>query len=103
MNLAWLLKPKTIWVALTLSVSATAFVLLLTPGGLPSLGKRKTELLSHKLNLLGISKQNKALFDEVRRLSEKDPDLMEALVRRLGYDRPGEVVYVFGDPAPKAP
>jgi cell division protein FtsB len=101
MNLAWLLKSKTIWMALALSTSVTAFILLLTPGGLPTLRKRQTELFSHKLNLYGISKQNKALFDEVRRLSEKDPDLMEALVRRLGYDRPGEVVYVFGDQAPK--
>jgi cell division protein FtsB len=102
MNLAWLLKPKTIWIALTLSVCSTASILLFAPGGLPSLRKRQTELLSHKLNLFGVSKQNKALFDEVRRLSEKDPDLMESLVRRLGYDRPGEVVYVFGDQAPKA-
>jgi hypothetical protein len=97
MNLAWLLKPKAIWTALALSISSTAAILFFAPGGLPSLGKRKTELFSHKLNLLGVSRQNKALFDEVRRLSEKDPDLMESLVRRLGYDRPGEVVYVFGE------
>jgi len=97
MNLAWLLKSKTIWTALTLSISSTMFILLFTPSGLPSLQRRQTELLSHKLNLFGISKQNKVLFDEVRRLNEKDPILMEALVRRLGYDRPGEVVYVFGD------
>jgi hypothetical protein len=101
MNLAWLLSPKTIWIALSLSICSTASILLFAPGGLPSLGKRRTELFSHKLNLLGVSKQNKALFDEVRRLSEKDPDLMESLVRRLGYDRPGEVVYVFGDHADK--
>jgi cell division protein FtsB len=101
MNLAWLLKSKTIWIAFLLSSCATAYILVLSPKGLPALSKRRTELLSHKLNLFGISKQNRALIDEVNRLREKDPDLMEALVRRLGYDRPGEVVYVFGDQTPK--
>ena len=69
MNLAWLLKSKTIWIALTLSVSSIMFILLFTPSGLPALQRRQTELLSHKLNLLGIYKQNKLLFDEVRRLN----------------------------------
>jgi len=101
MNLAWLLKTSTIGTALTLSAAATASILLLAPAGLPSLHRRRTELASHKQNLFGISKQNRVLFDEVRRLNDKDPDLMEALVRRLGYDRPGEVVYVFGDQAAK--
>jgi len=70
---------------------------LFTPSGLPSLSKRKETLYSHKLNLYNLSMQNIALRDEVRRLNEKDPELMEALVRRIGYDRPGEVVYVFGE------
>ncbi|MDR1842084.1 MAG: septum formation initiator family protein [Holophagales bacterium] len=97
MNLAWLLKSSNIWMAMALSGAITASILLFTPGGLPSLRKRQDELYSHKLNLYGLSRQNMALFDEVRRLNEKDPELMEALVRRVGYDRPGEVVYVFGD------
>jgi hypothetical protein len=79
----------------------TASILLFTPGGLPSLSKRQSELLNHKFNLYGLSKQNQDLLDEVRRLGDKDPELMEALVRRLGYDRPGEKIYIFGDQAPR--
>jgi len=101
MNLAWLLKSSTIWTALALSGVITTLILLLTPSGMPALRKRQDELYSHKLNLYSLSKQNKTLFDEVRRLGEKDPELMEALVRRVGYDRPGEVVYVFGDQTTK--
>jgi hypothetical protein len=85
--------------ALALSGAVTVSILLFTPGGLPSLRKRQSELVNHKFNLLGLSKQNQHLLDEVRRLGEKDPELMENLVRRLGYDRPGEKVYIFGDQA----
>lgn len=97
MNLAWLLKSSTIWIAIALSGTATMSALWFSPEGLPSLRKRQAELLSHKTNLFFISKQNRMLFDEVWRLNNKDPELMEAIVRRLGYDRPGEKVYVFGD------
>ena len=97
MNPTWLLKSSSIWVALALSGAVTAAILLFTPGGLPSLRKRQAELVSHKLNLLGLSKQNTSLSDEVHRLGAKDPELMEALVRRVGYDRPGEKIYVFSN------
>ena len=101
MNSAWMLKSSTIWMALVLSGGVTTFILVFTAGGLPALRKRQVELVSYKLNLFGLSKQNQALYDEVRRLGNKDPELMESLVRRIGYDRPGEKVYVFGDPAVK--
>jgi cell division protein FtsB len=101
MNLSWLLKPSTIVMMLALSGAVTLCVMLFSTGGLPSLRKRQAELLSHKLNLYDLSKRNKALYDEILQLDRKDPELMEALVRRLGYDRPGEKVYVFGDHAPK--
>jgi hypothetical protein len=97
MNLAWLLKSSTIWIALGLSVIVTASILLFTPGGISSLRKRQSELFSHKLNLYSLSIQNKSLFDEARRLNDPDPASMESLVRRIGHDRPGEKVYVFGD------
>ena len=87
--------------SLGLSGVMTASILLFTPGGLSALRKRQAELVSYKLNLFGMSKQNQALYDEVRRLGDKDPELMESLVRRLGYDKPGEKVYVFGDQAIK--
>jgi cell division protein FtsB len=83
--------------ALALSGAATASVLWFTAEGLPSLHRRQAELLNHKINLFDLSKQNRKLFDEVQRLNIRDPELMEAMVRRLGYDRPGEKVYVFGD------
>jgi cell division protein FtsB len=99
MNLAWLLKSSTIWMALMVSSAVTASVLLFSGGGLPSLRKRQAELISHKTSLYSLSKHNRAIETELRRLGDKDPELMEALVRRLGYDRPGETVYVFGDPS----
>jgi hypothetical protein len=85
--------------ALVISGVVTASVLLFSSGGLPSLHKRQAELISHKTSLYSLSKQNRTIEVELRRLSNKDPELMEALVRRLGYDRPSETVYVFGDPA----
>jgi cell division protein FtsB len=97
MNLAWLLKSRTICFALAASSALTVAVLLFSPKGVPSLNKRKAELFSHKTNLLALAKQNKKLFDDIRRLDSKDPELMEELVRRMGYDRPGEKVYVFGE------
>ena len=97
MNSAWMLKSNTIWMSLGLSGAVTASILLFMPGGLPALRKRQVELVTYKLNLYSLSKQNQALYDEVRRLGNKDPELMESLVRRLGYDRPGEKVYVFGE------
>jgi cell division protein FtsB len=85
--------------ALMVSGTITASVLLFSGGGLPSLRRRQAELISHKTSLYSLSKHNRVIQSELRRLSDKDPELMEALVRRLGYDRPGETVYVFGDPA----
>ena len=87
--------------ALGLSGAVTASILLFTPGGLPALSKRKDELVSYKRNLLSMSRQNQALNDEVLRLRGKDPELMESLVRSLGYVEPGERVFVFGDHAVK--
>jgi hypothetical protein len=101
MNLVWLLKSSTIWIALLLSGAVTASILLFTPGGMPLLRKRQNELITYKHNLYAISKQNRFLSSEIRRLSNQDGELMESLVRRLGYDRSGEVVYVFGDSTSK--
>ncbi|MCL1893893.1 MAG: septum formation initiator family protein [Holophagaceae bacterium] len=97
MNLAWLLKSRTVGAILALSGAVTSSVLMFSSEGLPSLRKRQAELFSHKTNLYAISIQNRNLRDEVSRLIQKDPELMEALVRRLGYDLPGETVYLFGD------
>ena len=97
MNLAWLLKSSTIWVALLVSIAVTVSIFLFAPSGLSKLSKRKAELSAHRYNLYDISMQNRALLEEVRRLNSKDAELMEMLVRRAGYDRPGEIVYVFGD------
>jgi hypothetical protein len=101
MNLAWLLKSSTIWIALLLSSLSTASILLFTPGGMPSLRKRQGELVTHKRNLYDLSKQNRLLSGEIHRLSNQDGELMESLVRRSGYVGLGEVVYVFGETTPK--
>ena len=41
--------------------------------------------------------RNVELAEEVRRLSTKDPELLEALARRQGFARPGETIYTFRD------
>ena len=98
MKQPWLLKSGTIWAALLLSFTTTALILSFAPGGMSSLNKRRGELQSFKMNLHALSKQNRELAQEIHRLSVQDGEHMESLVRRMGYDRPGEVVYVFGDP-----
>jgi len=65
MNLAWLLKSSTIWMALMLSGAVTASVLLFSGGGLPSLRKRQAELISHKTSLYSLSKHNRAIETEL--------------------------------------
>ncbi len=95
MNSAWLLKSGTLWGALAFSCLATTCILLFSPDGLPSLRKRQAELRDYQRVLLQKYARNQDLAAEVRRLSSKDPELLEALARRQGYARPGETIYTF--------
>jgi cell division protein FtsB len=95
MNSAWLLKSSTLWGALAFSCIATTFILVFSPDGLPSLGKRRAELREYHLEFRQKHLQNQELTEEVRRLATRDPELLEALARRQGYARPGETVYTF--------
>ncbi len=97
MNSAWLLKSSTLWGALAFSCVTTTFILLFSPDGLPSLGKRQAELREYQKELRVKNLQNRELATEVRRLATKDPELLEALARRQGYARPGETIYTFRD------
>ncbi|MDE3244652.1 MAG: septum formation initiator family protein, partial [Acidobacteriota bacterium] len=44
-----------------------------------------------------LNRKNHEIALEVKRLLEKDPELMESLARQRGYARPGETVYTFRD------
>jgi len=96
-NAAWLLKSSTLWGVLGLSGLFSTIILWASPDGFPSLHKRQSELRSLRAELVEKSARNRQLLDEVSRLSRQDPELMEALARRQGYARPGEVVYTFRD------
>jgi cell division protein FtsB len=98
-NAAWLLKSSTLWGVLGLSGLGSTLILWISPDGFPSLGKRQAELRVLRSELLEKSAKNRQLLDEVSRLCRQDPELMEALARRQGYARPGEVVYTFRDRA----
>ncbi len=95
MNASWLLRSKTLGWTLGLSSATSVLILLFSPEGLPALRKRREEVQLLKQDLLQKIKANRELSEEVRRLAEKDPELMEALCRRQGYARPGETVYTF--------
>jgi cell division protein FtsB len=95
MNTGWLLKSRTVWGALLGSAFLSTAILWLLPGGLPAVHQRQAELQRQREVLLGLNRKNRELFEEVRRLAARDPELMEALARRQGYARPGETVYTF--------
>lgn len=94
-NVAWLMRPSTLGWALGISGALSVLILLFSPEGLPALRKREKEILVLKQDLIQKSKANQELADEVHRLADKDPELMEALCRRQGYARPGETVFTF--------
>lgn len=95
MNSAWLLRSSTLWGALAFSCVATTLIMLFSPDGLPSLRKRRAELMDYQVELQQKQGQNLELTEEVHRLATKDPELLEALARRQGYARPGETIYTF--------
>ena len=99
MNAAWLLKSSTLWGILGLSGMLSTLILWISPDGFPSLRKRQAELHGLRSELVEKSQRNRQLLDEVNRLCRQDPELMEALARRQGFARPGEVVYTFKDRA----
>lgn len=71
--------------------------ILWSPYGLPALHKREQEFSKQQLLLLELNRKNNEIALEVKRLLEKDPELMEALARQRGYAKPGETVYTFRD------
>jgi len=98
MTTAWLLKSSTLWTVLVVSGLASAAILLLSPDGLPSIGKRQAEIADQQLTLLKMRRANLELGQEVKRLAAKDPELYEALARQQGLARPGETIYTFREP-----
>jgi cell division protein FtsB len=99
MGSAWLLKSSTLWAVLVLSGLASTAILLLSPDGLPSLGKRQAEMAEQTYQLQKMRRSNRDLSNEVHRLSAKDPELYEALARQQGLARPGETIYTFREPS----
>lgn len=96
MNTGWLLQSRTLGSAFVLAVASSLLLLLFSSDGVPSLRKREAELRAYREDLFQKSQANRQLLEEVRRLSAKDPELLEALARKHGYARPGEKVYTFG-------
>lgn len=94
---AWLLQSSTLWWAMGLSLGLSLAVLWLSPDGMPAYRRRQAELRTLKEDLAQKARLNRELAEEVRRLSAKDPELLEALARRQGFARPGETVYTFRD------
>lgn len=97
MNATWLLRSGTVWGALGLSALLSAGVLWLSSEGLSALRQREQEVHQAQSKLLALERRNLELFDEVKRLARKDPELMEGLARRRGLARPGETIYTFKD------
>jgi cell division protein FtsB len=95
MNTSVLLKSSTLWGALVCSGLASAAILLFSPDGVPSLNKRRAELLEQQRQLLKMRRANLELGEEVKRLAARDPELYEALARQQGLARPGETIYTF--------
>ena len=96
MNSAWLLESRVIMGALALSSLCSAGILF-SPYGLPAIHKRQQEFAKQQQALQELNRKNSELASEVKRLLEKDPELMESLARQRGYARPGETVYTFRD------
>lgn len=96
LNSAWLLESRVIMGTLALSGLLSA-VILFSPYGLPAVNKRRREFAKQQQLLLDLNQKNQELASEVRRLMDKDPELMESLARQRGYAKPGETVYTFRD------
>ncbi len=96
MNTNSLLESRIIMAVLGIS-GFLSVAILWSPYGLPALHKREQEFLKQQQMLIDLNRKNRELAMEVRRLLEKDPELMESLARQRGYARPGETVYTFRD------
>jgi len=100
-TVSWLLESRTLWSACALALAASLAIIFFSPLGLPALRKREAELTQLQKSLATKARTNRELLDEVKRLSAKDPELLEALARRQGFARPGETVYTFRDSGAK--
>jgi cell division protein FtsB len=96
MNANALLGSRIIMAVLGISGFLSVLVLW-SPYGLPALHKREQEFLKQKQMLMDLNRKNRELAVEVKRLIDKDPELMESLARQRGYAKPGETVYTFRD------
>ena len=96
MNTNSMLESRIIMAVLGIS-GFLSVAILWSPYGLPALHKREQEFLKQQQMLMDLNRKNRELAMEVRRLLEKDPELMESLARQRGYARPGETVYTFRD------
>ncbi len=96
MNINSLLGSRVIMAILGIS-GFLSVVVLWSPYGLPALHKREQEFLKQQQMLVDLNRKNRELALEVKRLVDKDPELMESLARQRGYARPGETVYTFRD------
>ena len=96
MNTNSLLESRVIMTVLGIS-GFLSVVILWSPYGLPALHKRQQEFSRQQQLLLDLNRKNHEIALEVKRLLEKDPELMESLARQRGYARPGETVYTFRD------
>lgn len=96
MNTNALLESRVIMTVLGIS-GFLSVVILWSPYGLPALHKRQQEFSRQEQLLLDLNRKNHEIALEVKRLLEKDPELMESLARQRGYARPGETIYTFRD------
>ena len=96
MNTNSLLESRVIMTVLGIS-GFLSVVILWSPYGLPALHKREQEFSKQQQLLLDLNRKNNEIALEVKRLLEKDPELMESLARQRGYAKPGETVYTFRD------
>ena len=96
MNTNSFLESRVIMTVLGISGFLSVGVLW-SPYGLPALHKREQEFLKQQQMLMDLNRKNRELALEVKRLIDKDPELMESLARQRGYAKPGETVYTFRD------
>ncbi|MBL0312280.1 MAG: septum formation initiator family protein [Holophagaceae bacterium] len=96
MNTNTLLESRVIMAVLGIS-GFLSVVILWSPYGLPALHKREQEFMNQQQKLMDLNRKNHEIALEVKRLLEKDPELMESLARQRGYAKPGETVYTFRD------
>ncbi len=94
MNTASFLESRVIMTVLGIS-GFLSVAILWSPFGLPAIHKREQEFAKQQQLLLDLNHKNRELALEVKRLLDKDPELMESLARQRGYAKPGETVYTF--------